>query len=100
MTDKIPTAPPYAAPDGVIGRPLEVERKLNDAVAIAFSGQAGEKVLDYLTSITLHYVCGPEATDGQIRHLEGQRYLVSVIKNRIKHAEQKLPQLPKRTIDD
>lgn len=84
---------PYKAPDGVVGRPLQVERKLNEAFAIVFHDQAGETVLEYLKSITLNFVHGPEASDGQIRHMEGQRYLVGIIQNRIKQGEQKLPKI-------
>jgi hypothetical protein len=44
-------------------------------------------VLKYLRSITIEAVTGPAASDAELRHLEGQRYLVGLIERRIKHAE-------------
>lgn len=85
---------PYNAPDGVVGRPLEIEYRLNEAFKILFRDELGQMVIDYLTSITINYVSGPEITDQQLRHLEGQRYLVSIMKQRMQHGKEKLPKLP------
>ena len=39
----------------------------------------GTVVLSFLCKITLDRFLGPDATDAQLRHLEGQRQLVSYI---------------------
>lgn len=89
MTDK-PTIP-YKAPDGVVGRPQDIERKINEAAAIIFKDDLGQFFIEYLESITLNFVHGPGVETNSLIHLEGQRYLVSVIKNRINHGKLKLP---------
>ena len=67
--------------DGIV-RPLDAEKKLNSLFAATFTGAAGQEVLDYLESLTLRTVSGPEASDAQLRHQEGQRHLVSIILER------------------
>ena len=49
-----------------------------------FNTEAGKKVLEYLISITLNRYLSPSSSDFELRFLEGQRYLVSFIKNMIK----------------
>ena len=49
-----------------------------------FETDAGKKVLEYLVSITLNRYLSPNSSDSELRFLEGQRYLVSFIKNMIK----------------
>lgn len=41
-----------------------------------FTGADGEQVLDHLTSLTVGRCLGPDASDGALRALEGQRQLV------------------------
>jgi hypothetical protein len=43
--------------------------------------------LQYLKSITIEAISGPNITSEELRHLEGQRYLVALIAKRIQHAE-------------
>lgn len=54
-----------------------------DALAVAFArcfrGADGEYVSAYLRKTTLDRALGPDAPDAQLRHLEGQRQLVSRI---------------------
>jgi len=59
------------------------ERELDAAFASTFASPAGEKVLAWLGSITFGRVMGPEASDGALRHLEGQRYVVQIIMERV-----------------
>lgn len=47
--------------------------------ASCFSGINGEKCLNYLAQQTLSRALGPNVDDGVLRHLEGQRYMVSFI---------------------
>ena len=59
------------------------EDRLNMQAAAVFSGPAGEAFLDYLESITLRAVGGPDIPDAALRHQEGTRWLVQVIRARI-----------------
>lgn len=58
------------------------EDQLNEAFGIAFQGEVGRLVLDYIKSISINYVHGPEASNGVIRHTEGQRFMASMILER------------------
>lgn len=75
-------------PDGMI-RTVEQEQALEDLALAAFSSGAASDYLAYMTNVTLHNVTGPVASDAQLRHLEGQRYLVAVIRGRIQNAERR-----------
>ncbi len=46
------------------------------AAARCLTGAAGDTLIRYLRAITLDRALGPDATDAQLRHLEGQRQLV------------------------
>jgi hypothetical protein len=48
----------------------------------------GQQVMAYLKSITVHMIAGPDSTDQQLRHLEGQRFLVGLMQQRIEHGRQ------------
>jgi hypothetical protein len=48
-----------------------------------FSGGSGPRALAYLESITTRRVLGPEASNDYLRHLEGARWLVGVIRQRM-----------------
>jgi hypothetical protein len=49
-----------------------------------FNSVSGKRVLKYLISITLARYLAPNATDSELRYLEGERFLVSFILNMIK----------------
>lgn len=49
------------------------------AFARCFRGADGERVLRHLEAATLDRALGPEATDAELRFLEGQRRLVAAI---------------------
>ena len=55
------------------------DRELRLAYARCFGGPDGEKVLKHLRAITLERALGPSATADMLRHIEGQRQLVSYI---------------------
>ena len=63
------------------------DEKISKDIRSAFRTPNGQEVLKYLRSITIEAVTGPAASDAELRHLEGQRYLVGLIERRIKHAE-------------
>lgn len=52
-----------------------------------FKSPTGEAVLQYLRSITIEAVSGPNISADELRHLEGQRYLVGLIERRMKQSE-------------
>lgn len=59
-----------------------------DALAHAtFSSEAGSLFLQYLKSITLNTVLTPKATADELRHMEGARWLVSIMQGRMTRAE-------------
>jgi len=63
-------------------------RKSEDAiisknVASLFSTDTGREVLRYLRSITIESVNGAAVSNDELRHVEGQRYIVGLIEGRI-----------------
>jgi hypothetical protein len=68
-------------------RSKENDEKISKDIRAAFRTPNGQQVLKYLRSITIEAVTGPAASDAELRHLEGQRYLVGLIERRMKHAE-------------
>ena len=56
--------------------------RINDLFRACFATPSGQLVLAHLKRISTNMVMGPGATDGALRHLEGQRYLCAIIQNR------------------
>ena len=54
-------------------------------MSVVFESPTGKEVLRYLRSITIEMVNGPNVTTEELRHLEGQRYIVGLIERRIEH---------------
>ena len=46
-----------------------------------FANADGEKILNYLSQLTLERVMASTASGDELRHLEGQRYIVQFIFN-------------------
>lgn len=90
MTDEKKRKRKYVSPDGV-NRSHEVEQRINEAFALAFSGEAGDFVLDYLRRSTIERVNGPAVDTNALLHMEGQRFLVGVIQRRINYGKEKQP---------
>lgn len=80
---------PVKGPDGLLYT-SDMETRLNRLAFAVFDSDHGAQLLNYLRNITLHRVLGPEATDGEIRHLEGARWLVSVIISRMNNGKEAL----------
>ena len=72
--------------DGFV-RAASTDEKISKNLAALFSSDLGKEVLRYLRSITIESVSGANISDAELRHLEGQPYLVGLIERRIKHAE-------------
>lgn len=67
-------------------RPKNIDDQISLNVATLFSSDTGKEVLRYLKSITIESVHGAAVSDAELRHMEGQRYVVAIIEARIKHA--------------
>ena len=57
------------------------EQEIRQTFAKCFSSREGRIVLSFLQRITLERYLGPECSNEQLRHLEGQRHIVSYIKS-------------------
>ena len=90
MDKHIKPTKPYLSPDGR-ARGNVVENKINESLVLAFSDAAGESALKYLRSITIEYVNGPGFEPNALMHLEGARWLVGVIEQRIRDGKEKKP---------
>ena len=69
-----------------IQRKADLDVQISQNVAQIFSSPTGKEVLRYLRSVTIEMVHGPNVTTEELRHLEGQRYIVGLIEQRIAHA--------------
>ena len=67
-------------------RSKELDTQVSQNVAEVFNSPTGKEVLRYLRSITIEMVNGPNVSNEELRHLEGQRYIVGLIEQRIAHA--------------
>lgn len=67
-------------------RKSEQDIQISQNIAQIFESPTGKEVLRYLRSITIEMVNGPNVTTEELRHLEGQRYIVGLIEQRISHA--------------
>ena len=67
-------------------RPADKDIEISKNIAEIFSTPTGKEVLGYLRSITIEMVHGPNVTTEELRHVEGQRYIVGLIEQRISHA--------------
>lgn len=69
-----------------IQRETDKDKQISQNVAEVFSSPTGKEVLRYLRSITIEMVNGPNVTTEELRHVEGQRYIVGLLEQRIAHA--------------
>ena len=69
-------------------RSPENEKLINQLIASVFKDDNGKQVLSYLKSITTEAVAGPNMSTNELFHLEGRRFLVAIIQQRI-NAHQK-----------
>lgn len=69
-----------------IQRRSEKDVEISKNIADIFQSPTGKEVLRYLRSITIEMVHGPNVTTEELRHIEGQRYIVGLIEQRVSHA--------------
>lgn len=55
--------------------------------ASVFNGRQGKAAIEYLEKITNNSLANPNSSSNVLWHLEGQRYLLSVIKQKIKRGQ-------------
>lgn len=67
--------------DGVM-RSAKRERELDEIAARIFTQADGRVLLEWLRSITINVTHGPAVSNDELRHFEGQRYLVGLIERR------------------
>lgn len=60
--------------------------EISQNIAEILSSPTGKEVLRYLRSITIEMVHGPNVSTEELRHMEGQRYIVGLLERRISHA--------------
>jgi len=67
-------------------RTKEIDEQISQNIAHLFSSDTGKEVLRYLRTITIEIVHGANVSTEELRHIEGQRYVVGLIETRINHA--------------
>ncbi len=67
-------------------RKREDDERISKNFLALFSTPNGMEVLSYLRSMTIDIVSGGNISDGELRHLEGQRYAIALIVKRMNHA--------------
>ena len=70
--------------DGYQRKP-DLDVQISQNFVHLFETPTGKEVLRYLRSITIEMVNGPNVTTEELRHLEGQRYIVGLIEQRVAH---------------
>lgn len=68
-------------------RPKEEDQKISLDLLATFNTPSGKATLQYLKSVTIEAISGGAISNDELRHLEGQRYLVAMIVKRLNHAE-------------
>lgn len=76
------------------------EARINEWFVHTFRGVNADHVMDYLKSITINAVAGPEQSDSALRHLEGSRFLVGLIDTRIKLGVKQIAKAAKEEVQD
>lgn len=70
--------------DGIV-RSKEKDEQISQLVAQVLSTESGKEMLRYLRSITIEMVNGPSVSTEDLRHIEGQRYIVGLLEQRVAH---------------
>lgn len=74
---------------GIDGLPRskEEDEQISQNFESLFKTPTGKAVLGYLRSVTIEMIAGSNATDEELRHREGQRFLVAIMEKRIQHGQ-------------
>jgi len=76
---------PYVGIDGV-QRSQEVDEQISLNVAAMLATPTGKAVMEYLKSISTDIANGPNISNDELRHLEGQRFIIGLLSSRANHA--------------
>ena len=76
---------PYVGIDG-IQRPQDVDDRISLDIAAMLATPTGQSVMQYLKSITTDIANGPNISNDELRHLEGQRFIIGLLSSRTNHA--------------
>ena len=77
----------YVSIDGV-QRPQDIDERISLDVSSLLTSPTGKSVMQYLKSITTDVANGPNVSNDELRHLEGQRFIVGLLSSRANHAAQ------------
>ena len=75
---------PYVGIDGV-QRSQQIDEQISLNVATVLATPTGKAVMEYLKSITTDVANGPNISNDELRHLEGQRFIVGLLYSRANH---------------
>jgi hypothetical protein len=75
---------PYVGIDG-IQRPQDIDDRISLDVAAMLATPTGQSVMQYLKSITTDIANGPNISNDELRHLEGQRFIIGLLSSRANH---------------
>ena len=75
---------PYVGIDG-IQRPQDVDDRISLDIAAMLATPTGQSVMQYLKSITTDIANGPNISNDELRHLEGQRFIIGLLSSRANH---------------
>ena len=75
---------PYVGIDG-IQRPQDIDDRISLDVAAMLATPTGQSVMQYLKSITTDIANGPNISNDELRHLEGQRFVIGLLSSRANH---------------
>lgn len=67
-------------------RSSDSDLEISQVLAETFKTPSGEATLKYLKSITIDMINGAATSSDELRHHEGQRFIVGLIQARIQHA--------------
>ena len=75
---------PYVGIDG-IQRPQNIDDRISLDVAAMLATPTGQSVMQYLKSITTVIANCPNISNDELRHLEGQRFVIGLLSSRANH---------------
>lgn len=79
IVDKLDAADPLKKAICVLAQKNSNDNNIALAYAKCFATVEGKRVLQHLRTITINRTLGPSAPDSLLRHMEGQRQLVSYV---------------------
>lgn len=85
VTEKIANARGRTLGADGIERSIVEETELNTLAAQVFREPNAKLFLSYLKSITINNLQGSGVSDNELRHIEGQRYIVALMERRIEN---------------